>query len=279
MKRNRLLGLLILLFAMCINSQTPKILLTEVYGGGGNSGAIFNQDYVELFNPGTEVVPLAGWSIQYYTSTGTSPSKTIEFAENSLIMPLQHFLIGASGGDVGANLPGKDLEAVAAFSLSSGKIVLFKALTKKNIVGVDELLADSDFVDYIPYGRSAIPMYGSSMEKDCSSVLSASRKKDEFGNYIFTSNVGLDFETILPNPVYSGLKTAVVSPSEFEIKVQGSSLRIELSKSKLCELFNLNGQLVFNSTLAAGSTELNLPWGVYLCRIDNEMMKLIIFEH
>src|SRR5215471_1816250 len=47
------------------------VVISQVYGGGGNSGAPFQNDYVELFNRGASPVALDGWSLQYSSATGT----------------------------------------------------------------------------------------------------------------------------------------------------------------------------------------------------------------
>src|SRR6476469_397416 len=52
-------------------TPAPKVRITQVYGGGGNSGATFNQDFVELYNEGTAPQDLSTWSIQYASATGT----------------------------------------------------------------------------------------------------------------------------------------------------------------------------------------------------------------
>jgi len=44
-------------------------VISQIYGGGGNSGAAFQNDFVELFNPGTVSFDLTGWSIQYASAT------------------------------------------------------------------------------------------------------------------------------------------------------------------------------------------------------------------
>ena len=41
------------------------IVVSQVYGGGGNSGATYANDFVELFNRGATAVDLGTWSIQY----------------------------------------------------------------------------------------------------------------------------------------------------------------------------------------------------------------------
>ena len=52
---------------------SPDIVISQVYGGGGNSGAPLRNDYIELFNRGTTSVSLSGMSVQYASATGTGP--------------------------------------------------------------------------------------------------------------------------------------------------------------------------------------------------------------
>ena len=44
---------------------SSALVVNEVYGGGGNSGATLTNDFIELANPGTAAVALDGWSVQY----------------------------------------------------------------------------------------------------------------------------------------------------------------------------------------------------------------------
>ena len=50
----------------------PALVISQVYGGGGNSGATLRNDFIELFNPGGASVTLTGWSVQYTSSAGTT---------------------------------------------------------------------------------------------------------------------------------------------------------------------------------------------------------------
>lgn len=50
---------------------STSVVISQVYGGGGNSGAPYTHDFIELFNRGTSSVPLTGWSVQYSSATGT----------------------------------------------------------------------------------------------------------------------------------------------------------------------------------------------------------------
>ena len=42
-------------------AASPDVVISQVHGAGGNSGAPVANDYVELFNRGPAAVPLSGW--------------------------------------------------------------------------------------------------------------------------------------------------------------------------------------------------------------------------
>ena len=48
------------------------VVISQVYGGGGNAGSTFTNDFIELHNRGTSPVSLNGWSVQYNSAAGTS---------------------------------------------------------------------------------------------------------------------------------------------------------------------------------------------------------------
>jgi predicted extracellular nuclease len=92
---------------------SPNIVISQVYGGGGNSGAVYTNDFVELYNLGTSTVSLEGFSIQYASATGTGnfgSSATQTTPLSGSIAPGQYILIQeASGGTNGVALPTPDI--------------------------------------------------------------------------------------------------------------------------------------------------------------------------
>ena len=52
-------------------AASPGVVISQVYGAGGNASAVYTNDYVELFNRGTADVALDGCSLQYASATGT----------------------------------------------------------------------------------------------------------------------------------------------------------------------------------------------------------------
>src|SRR2546427_8331199 len=84
---------------------SPDVVISEVYGGGGNSGAPFANDFVELFNRSGGTVSVAGWSVQYASASGTTWSVT---ALSGSIQPGHYYLIrlaAGSGGGAGPPAP------------------------------------------------------------------------------------------------------------------------------------------------------------------------------
>ena len=60
-----------LLLAPAARSASSDMVVSQVYAGGGNSGATYTNDFVELFNRGSTAVDLGTWSIQYASMSRT----------------------------------------------------------------------------------------------------------------------------------------------------------------------------------------------------------------
>jgi len=110
-----------------------QVKISQVYGAGGNTSAVYNTDYVELYNAGSTAQNLSGWSIQYASATGTSWSVQ---AISGTIQPGKYFLISlASGGSVGSALPTPDYAGIATgtgninMSGTNGKVALANSTT------------------------------------------------------------------------------------------------------------------------------------------------------
>ena len=58
------------------NPAGTGLVISEVYGGGGNSGATFTNDFIELYNPTAASLPVDGLSVQYRSKTNTGTGVT-----------------------------------------------------------------------------------------------------------------------------------------------------------------------------------------------------------
>ena len=70
------LALLAAGFAPVAASANPAgtgLVISEVYGGGTNSGApdTYGNDFIELYNPTANDISVSGWSVQYKSAFGT----------------------------------------------------------------------------------------------------------------------------------------------------------------------------------------------------------------
>ncbi|MFC5462382.1 ExeM/NucH family extracellular endonuclease [Massilia niabensis] len=99
------------------------IVISQVYGGGGNSGSTYKNDFIELFNRSGAAVTLGNWSVQYASATGNSWAVTN--VGNVTLQPGQYYLVQASAGAGGtANLPDPDAPGSTTMGASAGKVVL-----------------------------------------------------------------------------------------------------------------------------------------------------------
>ena len=47
------------------------LVISEVYGSGGNAAATYTHDFIELFNPTDAAISVAGWSVHTGPRRGT----------------------------------------------------------------------------------------------------------------------------------------------------------------------------------------------------------------
>lgn len=153
-------------------SADAQVVISQAYGGGGNSGATYTHDFIELFNRGTVAQNLTGWSVQYNSNAGTTWSLKTDLP-NVILQPGQYFLIQeASQAAIGSALPTPDATGTIAMSGSGGKIVLANSTTF--VTGANPI--DSQVVDKVGYGTTANGYEGTGPTGTAlSSTLSAQR--------------------------------------------------------------------------------------------------------
>ena len=141
---------------------STTIVISQVYGGGGNTGAPYTNDYVELFNRGTTTVSLSGWSIQYASATGNGNfgSTTTQITPLSgTLAPGQYLLVQEAASSVGAPLPTPDVTDATpiAMAAGAGKVALVNTTTPLGCNGGSTpCLATqlAQIVDLVGYGNA-----------------------------------------------------------------------------------------------------------------------------
>jgi hypothetical protein len=104
----------------------PPVLVSQIYGAGGASGAVYNRDFVELHNRSATPVSLAGWSLQYAAATGTTWLVT---SLSGTIAPGKYHLVGLASGSGGIPIPTPDTTGTTHLSATSGKLALVNSTT------------------------------------------------------------------------------------------------------------------------------------------------------
>ncbi|MFC0250863.1 ExeM/NucH family extracellular endonuclease [Massilia consociata] len=105
--RRTLLATLLAGFAASAFAAPNNIVISQVYGAGGNSGAVLKKDYIELFNRSAAPASLKGLYLHYHSATGTGAS-SLTALPDVILEPGQYFLVTAAGGSNGADLADGD---------------------------------------------------------------------------------------------------------------------------------------------------------------------------
>lgn len=179
-----------------IPSPTPEsslqIVISQIFGGGGNSGAPFRNDFIEIFNRGSSAVNLSGWSVQYASATASTWSVTP--LTSIVLLPGQYYLIQeSSGGSNGSTLPAADAIGTIAMAAGSGKV----ALVKNSTALTGTCPNDPNAVDLVGYGTTANCFRGSGPAAAASNTNALLRIAN--GCQDLRNNV-TDFATGPPNP-------------------------------------------------------------------------------
>ncbi|MCU0296302.1 MAG: ExeM/NucH family extracellular endonuclease [Candidatus Nanopelagicales bacterium] len=181
---------------------STDVVISHVYGGGGNSGATYTHDFVELFNRGSTSVSLAGMSVQYTSSTSTG-----NFGANSnqltllsgTVSPGQRYLVQLAKGAGGTTpLPTPDATGTIAMG-NSGKVALVNSMTGLGCNGSSTPCTPAQLVlirDLIGYGDANF-FEGSGPAPALINTTAALRLS---GGCTDTDNNAADFAAVAPNP-------------------------------------------------------------------------------
>ncbi len=206
-----LLGLLLALLAALVPSAvgaSSGVVISQVYAGGGNAGATYTNDFVELFNPGASSVDLSGWTVQYASATSTSWSAT---PLSGSIAPGRHYLVElASTAAVGASLPVPDATGTTNLAASGGKVALVQDATVLACgASAGSCAASSSIRDLVGYGGAA-DYEGSGAAPALSSTTAAQRGA---AGCTDTGDNASDFASVAPQPLNSAATASACAGS------------------------------------------------------------------
>lgn len=188
------------------NDDTANLVITQVYGGGGNASATYTNDFIELFNRGTSIVDFSvtPYSVQYAAATSNFSTNKTDIT-SGILLPGHYFLIReASGGAAGVALPAPDVSTGAInMAATAGKVALVSGTTALTGSGCP---LSASVIDFLGYGTTAncsetAPIAVSSTNSNARSVIRIASCTD-------TNNNSVDFSNPSTAPVARNSMTA-----------------------------------------------------------------------
>jgi hypothetical protein len=132
------------------NLCDSSVVISQVYGGGGLSGATYRNDFIELHNRGSTAVTMTNWSLHYASTSGTTWTRIA--LPTSTIPAGGYFLVqGASGGAVGAALPTPDATSTQDVAGANAKIALTRTAAT---LPTGSCPVSADLVDFVGFGTA-----------------------------------------------------------------------------------------------------------------------------
>jgi len=280
----------ILLFSVAVvATSSAQVVISQVYGGGGNTGAVYSNDFIELFNRGTAAVSLNGWSVQYASAAGTSWALTA--LPNVTIQPGKYYLIQqAAGTNAAASLPTPDLDAVTcactvsggatpspqngiAMAGTNGKVILSNTTTAETTANP----TGSQIVDKVGYGSA------SGFETAATPVLTNSTAAvRNAAGCTDTNDNSSDFTVVAPVARNSASATNACNLSVAQNQIDGLKIypnpvingtfyiNTNLDSTKEVVVYDVLGKQVVKTSTTNAVNVSNLKGGVYIVKITEE---------
>ncbi len=208
-----------------VTATRPAVVISQVYGGGGNSGSVYKNDFIELHNAGTTAVSVAGWSVQYASMAGTTWQVTVL---SGTIPAGGYYLVQQASGSAGTtSLPTPEATGTIAMSATGGKVILASSTVLQSGACPD----GTEVVDRVGYGASSCPT------SDNTAALSNSTAALRGASgCAWTRDNGVDFATgpaaprngattavtCSAGPVVGPIATIVVTPPTTSVPIGGT---------------------------------------------------------
>jgi predicted extracellular nuclease len=175
---------------LCAGAAQAQVVISQIYGGGGNSGAPLRSDYIELHNNSTSTVSLDGWSVQYASAAGTTWARTN--LSGNLPAGGYYLIKQADGANTAAPaLPTPDATGTIAMSGTAGKVALVNSVV--TLSGA----CPTGNIDFVGFGTTASCAEGSSPTANLSNTAAAVRADNGCTD---SNNNAADFALTAPAP-------------------------------------------------------------------------------
>jgi LPXTG-motif cell wall-anchored protein len=201
--------------------KANNVVISEVYGGGGNGGAKYKNDFIELYNPTDTDINIDGWKIEYASKTGSFVGTTNVTILAGVIKGNGYYLIQEAKGSNGTDeLPNPDV--------TDGKIAMSGTDCKVRLID-----NSSQVIDLVGIG-TANESEGNSTAKGMSNTQSIQRKdnngsSDGETNGWDTNNNENDFYAKEPTPRSSSYSAVDIALTGLNID---ANISLEVGENK-----------------------------------------------
>ncbi len=234
-------------------SGSGDLVIAEVFAGGGNSGAAYTNDYVELRNRGSSPVGVDGWTLQYASATGTTWQTT---ALSGTIPAGGRYLVQlASGGANGAPLPAPDAVGTSNLAVTGGKLALVGSATPLACgAAAGSCSAAPGVEDLVGYGSASD--YEGTGPAPAASATSALTRAD--GGCTDSDDNAADFAAATPDPQNTSAAAAPCAPAPPPPSQGSASAGVDVDVQPLLSISLDRATLSFPAAVP-GTTPAPLP--------------------
>jgi uncharacterized protein len=236
---------------------SPSIVISQVYGGGGNSSATYQNDFVELFNRGLSDQSVTGWSVQYSTNAN-SAAWTVLATLSGSIPAGGYYLVKESGSTAnGAPLPAADASGTTNMNGTNAKVALVTSATP-----VSGACPTSAALDIVGYGTNSVVCAEGSAVGALSNTTAAIRNNH---GCVDTDNNSSDFVRATPSPRNSSTTAAPCSGVNVSVSVVGSGSVMSVPSGIDCPsacaaTFTFGTSVTLTATPSAGGASEFAGW-------------------
>ena len=239
-----------------VTVTTPTIVISQIYGGGGNSGATFKNDFVELFNPGSQTVSVDGWSVQYASAAGSFTQAT---ALAGSIPPGGYYLVQESAGAGGTvPLPTPNATGGIAMAAGSGKVLVARTTTALGTA----CPVSGTYVDLVSYGSGTnCGAFTATLTNTTAAFRKDPVANTPAGGCAYTGDPSADFSTAAPSPRNSASPVHVcagalpLGPLDHVAVAGASTLNVGSSTQLTATAQDANNQTVTTATVTWSTSD------------------------
>lgn len=204
----------------------PTLKITELFTEGGNAGAAYANDYVEIHNPSTSPVVLdgRGLTLQYRAPGATGPATVVANLTGTLGGGSYDIFQLASAGANGAAVPGVDYTNTAVDLATAGGTLFIAKKTAGYDVGTGAFARDQYVADLVGWGSSNVFELAAADIADVTPAKSLTRA----AGAVDTDVNADDFSADAPNP-----NAAPVIPTRTIAEIQGPGATTPMTNAQV----------------------------------------------